>query len=224
MASEVRDLPLSSCAVDGCVKPRRKRGWCDNHYQRWRTTGDPLTPPKYTWREPGGPCIVCGSPDLAARDRRYCSDACRQRHRRARLGDGQLFPVVRCVDCGDPIPTDRPGDPNPRRGKGLRHRRRDVKWCDACFSQKHKHGISVKAIAYRDGTDCGICCQPIDLSIKAPDQRSVSIDHIVPRALGGTNDPANAQLAHRHCNQRKGTRLDWVSRRSGGEGGRRDGS
>jgi hypothetical protein len=29
---------------DVCPKPRRKRIWCDAHYQRWRKTGDPLAP------------------------------------------------------------------------------------------------------------------------------------------------------------------------------------
>ena len=30
------------CAVDGCDKPSYVRGWCNAHYRRWRTHGDPL--------------------------------------------------------------------------------------------------------------------------------------------------------------------------------------
>jgi 5-methylcytosine-specific restriction endonuclease McrA len=30
------------CAVDGCERPQRCRGWCSAHYQRWRTHGHPL--------------------------------------------------------------------------------------------------------------------------------------------------------------------------------------
>ena len=29
------------CLVDGCERPRRAKGWCEMHWQRWRATGDP---------------------------------------------------------------------------------------------------------------------------------------------------------------------------------------
>jgi len=29
----------SPCSVDDCERPRRTRGWCHAHYQRWRATG-----------------------------------------------------------------------------------------------------------------------------------------------------------------------------------------
>jgi len=31
------------CAIDGCDRPARARGWCLAHYNRWRRKGDPLT-------------------------------------------------------------------------------------------------------------------------------------------------------------------------------------
>ncbi len=30
------------CAVPGCTREVRARGWCINHYERWRKHGDPL--------------------------------------------------------------------------------------------------------------------------------------------------------------------------------------
>lgn len=32
------------CSVEGCDKPSWSRGWCSNHYQRWRLYGDPIAP------------------------------------------------------------------------------------------------------------------------------------------------------------------------------------
>lgn len=29
------------CAVDGCCKPTKARGWCNTHYERWRHNGAP---------------------------------------------------------------------------------------------------------------------------------------------------------------------------------------
>lgn len=30
------------CSIEGCGKPHSARGWCVNHYGRWRNHGDPL--------------------------------------------------------------------------------------------------------------------------------------------------------------------------------------
>jgi hypothetical protein len=41
------------CAIDGCDSRVIARGWCDNHYRRWKRHGDPLggrTPPGETHR------------------------------------------------------------------------------------------------------------------------------------------------------------------------------
>lgn len=43
---------------------------------------------------------------------------------------------------------------------------------------------------------CAICRQPLD-------QTRLSIDHIVPLYLGGTNEESNLQLTHRLCNSIK---------------------
>jgi hypothetical protein len=32
----------ATCSIEECTKNAVKRGWCPAHYQRWRTTGDPL--------------------------------------------------------------------------------------------------------------------------------------------------------------------------------------
>lgn len=48
-----------TCSVDGCNKPRRKRGWCEPHYACWRKHGDVMA---------GTPLIMRGA---AVEDRFY---------------------------------------------------------------------------------------------------------------------------------------------------------
>lgn len=31
----------TDCSIEGCAQPSSTRGWCKNHYQRWRRHGDP---------------------------------------------------------------------------------------------------------------------------------------------------------------------------------------
>lgn len=55
---------------------------------------------------------------------------------------------------------------------------------------------------------CGICGQPVDKSIKAPDPMSPTIDHIIPIDKGGhPSDINNLQLAHWTCNRQKSNKL-----------------
>jgi hypothetical protein len=35
---------MKICSIATCERPSRARGWCSNHHQRWRLTGDPETP------------------------------------------------------------------------------------------------------------------------------------------------------------------------------------
>jgi len=49
----------------------------------------------------------------------------------------------------------------------------------------------------RDGEVCHLCHQA----------GATSVDHIVPVAMGGTNDLANLAAAHLGCNSSKGARL-----------------
>lgn len=34
------------CSIDGCEKPRKSRGWCVNHYMKWKRTGTPEGAPR----------------------------------------------------------------------------------------------------------------------------------------------------------------------------------
>lgn len=62
-----------------------------------------------------------------------------------------------------------------------------------------------RALWERQGRACTICGGPIreeDLR----DSSALHVDHVVPHALGGATDDANAALTHRACNLSKGSR------------------
>ncbi|MBA3654566.1 MAG: HNH endonuclease [Actinobacteria bacterium] len=52
----------------------------------------------------------------------------------------------------------------------------------------------------RDGDRCRACGAV----------ESLEVDHVLPRALGGTNDVENLQALCGPCNRKKGVKLDWV--------------
>lgn len=63
-------------------------------------------------------------------------------------------------------------------------------------SARHHHNL--RAFVYqRDGGRCWLCHRLV-----APPE--VSLDHILPRALGGPKTRENLRLAHKHCNHKRG--------------------
>jgi len=62
-------------------------------------------------------------------------------------------------------------------------------------------------IIERDKGICKLCDEPIDLSLTVPHPMSLTLDHIIPLARGGTHEPSNVQLAHFICNSRKSDTL-----------------
>ena len=64
------------------------------------------------------------------------------------------------------------------------------------------------AVIARDGEGCALCGDPIDLTLRWPHPLSRSLDHVVPRALGGSNDLDNLRLAHVACNRERTDRFD----------------
>nr|WP_221884778.1 HNH endonuclease [Actinobaculum suis] len=63
------------------------------------------------------------------------------------------------------------------------------------------------------GLECSVCHEMIDLRYRSPSPKSFSIDHVLPRALGGSDDIANLRPAHRGCNSAKGKRILQPARR-----------
>jgi hypothetical protein len=71
------------------------------------------------------------------------------------------------------------------------------------LGRPHNSGCFV-ALAKRTNWRCGLCGEPIDFELQYPHPLRATLDHIVPRAKGGTRDMTNLRLAHHACNLTKG--------------------
>lgn len=66
-------------------------------------------------------------------------------------------------------------------------------------------GLRITRIMSRDGCLCSICRDPLDRGLTDEHHpRYITFDHILPRALGGTDREDNLRLAHRRCNELRG--------------------
>ena len=60
-------------------------------------------------------------------------------------------------------------------------------------------------LVQRDGARCWLCRAPIEMGLRGTgDPMSPSVDHVIPRSLGGSDKLRNLKLAHRLCNERRG--------------------
>lgn len=59
----------------------------------------------------------------------------------------------------------------------------------------------------RTQAPCGICGGEIDYSLHWRNPLSFVVDHVIPLALGGSDDIENKQAAHRHCNSIKSDKM-----------------
>lgn len=67
------------------------------------------------------------------------------------------------------------------------------------------------ALHERDGGFCRLCGGEIVLSrLGKQNPDKPTLDHILPKAKGGTNDLENLQLAHAKCNTAKGHKDDYA--------------
>jgi 5-methylcytosine-specific restriction endonuclease McrA len=57
---------------------------------------------------------------------------------------------------------------------------------------------------------CQMCFEPVKRDAAPNDLKGPTLDHIHPRAHGGSDDPSNLRLACRDCNNRKGARLEFA--------------
>lgn len=72
--------------------------------------------------------------------------------------------------------------------------------------------MKAQRIGERDGWTCWLCGHRVDPHAPAGSPSAPTVDHVVPKSRGGSDDNANLRLAHRRCNGRRGNHLpelDW---------------
>lgn len=62
------------------------------------------------------------------------------------------------------------------------------------------------AVLALHGATCWLCLEPIALELDRRHPDGLTLDHALPRSLGGGDDVANLRPAHRRCNLERGTR------------------
>ena len=183
------------CSVEECGEASRKLGYCANHYSMWKLHGE-IREWSHKWSTVLV-CEYCGGPSGLKRGfRKYCSPNCAQFAAAYPNGRPKF---ATCAGCNKRIDLNE-------LGKGGKRKRVGTKLCPRCRASIHKHDMTVEMLADRDGVDCTICGESVDLSAVNPDPFRPSIDHYIPRSRGGTNDPDNLKLTHLWCNQVKSDR------------------
>ena len=74
-----------------------------------------------------------------------------------------------------------------------------VQYGIAMADRRHLQYIRQCLIA-KHGMVCALCSKPIE------SEYELTVDHIIPRAMGGATTYENCQLAHKECNLRKGNK------------------
>jgi hypothetical protein len=172
--------------------------------------GDPVARVKGEIRDGKKVCVKCGV-DKPLGEFSRTSDPCRKCHAAIKKARTVYVPVERhaamCAGCGETFSAD-----------GRRRR-----YCSTTCLKSHNYWVSNMRrrallasalvetfprmeIFERDGWMCGICHDPIDPSLRHPDRRAASVDHIVPLARGGEHSRQNVQAAHWDCNSARGAR------------------
>ena len=105
-----------------------------------------------------------------------------------------------CLDCGTKIETEDVFHEDCHRVGTFRSKQKKKQYKTTA---RRKRRFRRKMFIQQNGY-CGICYERLG----DPLSLDVNVDHIIPRARGGTNHPDNLQLVHEICNTEKGSKVD----------------
>lgn len=227
-ARALAERETRTCSVEGCGRKLRARGLCGSHYNQ------AYQPNRHTKVEVpcaacGKPVLKCKSGER----RPVCSYRCRNFVRWARtpaqlpvgsreiVGPLPKVPKARTTEAPlNVLPSSRRGFAGGEcawcgetylfnfRTTGVVPRTcsRDCskRWSSAHGRQFRPPLVQRMRIYERDGYECQICGEATDPSADPWSDWYPSLDHIVPRSQGGSDDDDNLRTAHRWCNAARG--------------------
>lgn len=183
-----------TCDEPDCSRPHRAKGLCALHWQR-----------KYEKRTTYNiTCATCRRPHTTRRsDGKYCSVTCSAAAKRKPpepkvyvFESPQQLLSRRCVTC---------------------YRTFAATWAanfcgTECEAEAFRFRTSGRWISHeermrvyeRDAWTCAICGRSVRKDWDPDGWRGPSLDHIVPRSQGGSDDAANLRLVHFMCNSLRG--------------------
>lgn len=172
-----------------CGERVHGRGMCNLHYRRWKATGDPdWERPQQVRRAP--PCSIEGC-ERPRRARGWCVA---HYSRWAAHGDpGDAFDLTSsCPTCGAEV------------DRSINVRR---KFCSkSCLWSSVSGRPNWRMLIARDGRTCHLCGDMVEVEAPPKSPYAPTVDHLVPRSLGGSDDLSNLKLAHFRCNVVRGVR------------------
>lgn len=71
------------------------------------------------------------------------------------------------------------------------------------FDPRKLTGFAREDVFRRDNWVCQLCNKPVDRDLDHKHKMSATLDHIIPRSIGGGDSIDNLRLAHRSCNSRR---------------------
>ena len=207
------------CGVTFVPKARDRGTFCSREcsfaYIRQNAQGRAARP-----RELVGQCEFCGEPAISVLSKTCHSDECQRlrslKHYIARHPQRTPGSTYVCRECGKEWVSEygdkrrffcsfkcsqrwlRREDKYKQMRADAKRRRRARKYGNGPVDQ-----INALAVYERDGWRCGICGKKVNRKLKHPHPLSVSLDHIVALAKGGTHTIENVQCSHLICNSYK---------------------
>ena len=167
-------------------------------------------------------CEHCGNEFFARRGtyaiNKYCNRVCRGLAATAQAKQPPTFSLLaftRCKRCDAVMVKRRNRKYCGDECRRLNNIERVMELYDAASSTgrvkeaMHWRRTMTDYLAERDGVKCGICRKRVNITLTSGtrgDPMGPSIDHVVPRSKGGTNDLANLRLTHWTCNNKRGNR------------------
>lgn len=167
-------------------------------------------------------CVICGVVFKSSRSNaKYCSKECGiegnrrngvERYRKM-MAERPETKTQLCAWCGEDIEVHVSYT-----GSRLYHDEcRDAAYRARNFRKNNKRrnslvnrDASLEAVIKRDGFDCHICGEPVDLMLARNSRFGATLDHVMPISKGGDSSLENLRLAHWICNIRKSDSLEFV--------------